>query len=143
MTESDFGAGYATCLRQFVNHEQRLEGFLAMSLEPSMRLDLWANGASDHLYDLMQPRGISDDERERADALRSRMIHIGHGFAPDSRTTESEIRMWIATAHELLAKLEAPTSTLEEAMRVDRAMGLHPDAGQWACPLDLDKVEAT
>lgn len=137
---SEYGRGYATCLLQFTFHAPRLEEFLgSATLGPGEAVELWMNGASDHLAGLERPpAGISDEEWAQASALRSRALDIGHGYRAQSASTPSEAASLLRTAADLLKKLETTSDwSLELAMRVDEMFGLAPDPGMWSCPQPL------
>ena len=134
--ESEFGRGYATCLRQFLNHTNRLTEWLNANVFGSeeMAVDVWFNASSDHLYDLVRPQ-ISDMEWDRASKLRHRALTLGHGFVDHG--TADEAYAMLREALDLLSLLEMPTQTLEEAMATDRLLGIEPESGSWSCPLDV------
>jgi hypothetical protein len=155
---SEFGRGYATCLREFTFHSARLDEQLALYARMSRKeprlfieggaVELWANGASDHLAELKRPRrGVPMVEWRLAKRLADRALDIGHGFRSSSRSTEAEVRTLLSDAERLLDCLATrghAVATLEDAMETDRALGLLPDAGEWSCREDLrnDKVES-
>ena len=151
---SDFGSGYATCLREFTFHRARLEEQVArwreMRGRPSSPPDLfsdgdavemWMNGASDHLYDLHRPRrGVPQAEWSRAKRIQDRALDIGHGFRPSSKSNPDEALGLLDAAASLLVDLERrgyAVGTLDEAIETDRKLGLSPDAGTWSCAEDL------
>ena len=151
MSKSDFGRGYATCLRQFVNHAQRLTE--AIELYRDMRskhadlfseagaVEMWANGASDHLYELHRPkRGVANVEWQRAKATAARALDIGHGFRVSSKSNPSEALALLDAAASCLIALERAgyaVATLEQAMDTDVRLGLRPDSGTWSCSEDI------
>lgn len=148
---SEFGRGYATCLRQFSFHAARLEEQLVIYrgmndrhpdlFDEAHAVEMWANGASDHLYELVRPRrGLPVAEWRRAKALQDRALDIGHGFPPSSKSDPDEARTLLAEALALLLALSErghAVATLPAAMETDRALGLRPDAGSWSCSEDL------
>lgn len=153
MSKSEFGRGYATCLRQFLNHRKRLDEYVrayasmkSKTREPGLfgadhALGLWMNGASDHLYELKRPvRGISRLDWWRAKQFQDRCLDIGHGFSPGSSTYREEVDLLLETAEELLRNIGhiGLTDTLSAAMVTDGVLGLRPDSGTWSCPLDLE-----
>jgi hypothetical protein len=156
MTASEFGRGYATCLRQFTFHRARLEEDLTRYAEhrknhgdlfsEESAVEIWANGSSDHLYELVRPRrGVPKSEWERAKALGARAIHIGHGFQATSKSDPQEAVGLLDAADELLVALERrghQVDTLAEAMETDRALGLSPEAGEWSCVSDIHRKSA-
>ena len=156
---SDFGSGYATCLRQFTFHRQRLTESVALyrkvkdrSTTPaglftdSGAIELWANAASDHLYELRHPRrGVPRSEWERAKRVHDRALDIGHGFRETSKSNPDEALGLLDAAASLLVDLERRgymVATLDECMATDRLLGLKPDAGTWSCSEDISRSEA-
>lgn len=135
MKSSEFGRGYATCLVQFWNHRSRLHEYFGR-FDAVTSAELWANGASDHLYELKRPRkGVTKAEWDEAEALQSRALNIGHGFQGSSRSSLEECAGLIATAERLLVGI----ATLDEALAWDTAMGLRPAAGDWKCPENISR----
>lgn len=152
MAVSEFGKGYATSLFQFANHAARLEEDLASYAtlretrpDPSFpdlwaetrAVELWANGASDHLYQLTQPRRLVKRETSRlAHRMAAQALDAGHGFN-NRKYTPNMARNWLQIAEECLvdvgARVGFPILTIEDAMRADEALGLRPDKGQWPC----------
>lgn len=156
---SDFGSGYATCLREFTFHRARLDEVVTrwrdMRTRPNVPGDLlsdsdavetWANGASDHLYELHHPRcGVPRAEWLRAKRVRDRALDIGHGFRPSGKSNPDEARGLLDSAASLLMDLERrgyAVGTLAEVMETDRRLGLLPDAGKWSCAEDLRRATA-
>lgn len=148
---TDFGRGYATCLRQFTFHAARLNEMLELYRTMRLRnaamfpddraIELWANGASDHLYKLIRPRrGVPRVEWERAKRLQERALDIGHGFRPSSRSNPSEALGLLDAAASLLIDLERrghAVATLDDCLKTDLLLGLRPDAGTWSCVADI------
>ena len=128
---SEFGRGYATCLLMFAGHESRLNRDLRIynesGMDESLAVEMWANGASDHLYDLITGPRMRRDIRMVAKALASVAIECGHGYT-GKKWYASEAWAWIATAKALLVQVGDPR-TLEDAMAIDRRLGLRPDPG--------------
>lgn len=157
---SDFGRGYATCLRQFVNHSTRLSEQVTLWREMRVKesetpdgrplfddasaVESWANGASDHLYELVKPRrGVPIIEWRRAKATADRAINIGHGFEPSSKSNPAEAMALLDAAASCLIDLERrgyAVQTLDQAMDTDTRLGLKPDAGTWSCTEDIERT---
>jgi hypothetical protein len=136
--ESEFGRGYATCLLMFTWHTPRLEDG-SIYLKPHLVVELWANGASDHLYELKIGGRVPRADGKVASAMATAAIDCGHGFR--RKYTHEAARGWIATAMGLLANIGNP-QTLEEAMEIDRGLGLRPEKGEWGCEGYLDSRAA-
>ena len=99
-------------------------------------IELWANGASDHLYEIEVPKrwgarwalkrgrlGIPYPTRERTELwrllgkLRSKGLRMGHGFTGEVHTYADFTEL-----QELNRKI---------ALELDKKMGLKPDLGKW------------
>jgi hypothetical protein len=119
----------------FVFHRSRLQlfggsEFLSKEKKESLDVVVWANGASDHLYDLITGSRVPAAQRARAQALAAAALRCGHGFT-DETWTIGQARGWLAEADDLLALVGGP-ATIEEAMEVDRRLGLRPELGKIA-----------
>lgn len=145
---SEFGRGYATCLLMFSFHEPRIDDDAALNArmrerEPGLftesgAAERWANGASDHLYDLVRPRrGVTASEWRRAKALQDRALDVGHGFRRDSGATPEEMHRLCDEARALVDaaadRADLPGLTFEDVWALDVALGLTPIRGEWAC----------
>jgi hypothetical protein len=147
---SEFGKGYATCLIQFVNHRARLNESLSLyermrRTEPDLfretgAVEAWANGASDHFYEIERPTGLQDGEWSAAAEVARRALDIGHGFRPSSKSDPAEAKSLLSEAECLL--LSIGVQSLPEALAWDAAHGLTPEEGDWSCPANLSRVPA-
>lgn len=144
---SEFGRGYATCLIQFVNHRARLAEDVAAYADlnrkypgdfgPGRVAELWANGASDHLYELVRPRGgITKVDWQAARVMADRALDIGHGFLATRKGTPAECRELLDEAARLLP---AGVASLTDALAWDEAHGLKPERGEWSCAENLQR----
>lgn len=129
---SDFGKGLIVCLVKFAEHFMQINE--TMRLYEKMREDspnkdlftessaceIWANGASDHLYEIEVPEGEDWDEiREKVALLQDRGLTMGHGFnRPRGSATIDQVKD--------LMKLTREIATL-----IDEKIGLEPDLGRW------------
>jgi len=88
--KSEFGKGLVICLVKFAEHFMKLEDCLRQYAEMREKhpdlfteqeaVEMWANGASDHLYDIEVPEGKDWDEiRIKVDDLKSLGLQMGHG----------------------------------------------------------------
>lgn len=138
MIRSEFGRGYATCLIQFAFHRPRLDEDEAVyaklqdkypeQFRPADAAEIWANGASDHLYDLLRPvRGISRDDWDSAKYVQRRALDIGHNFLNRRSSNPTECRHLLDAIDRLLAAIGV--STFDEAFAWDSAHGLKPSKG--------------
>lgn len=99
---------------------------------------LWMNGASDHLYELIKPkRGVGNPTWHKARFVQSEALDIGHGFRRP--TSPQECQALLDNADQLLWLTQ--TETLEEALTWDRDHGIKPDTGSWSCPYDLIRMD--
>jgi hypothetical protein len=150
---SDFGSGYATCLRQFTFHRARLEDDAVLYAEMARKYpgqfgdagaaEIWADGASHHLYELHRPRrGVSASAWRTAAGLQARALDIGHGFRPSSKASVAECRDLLDIADALLSQLDAlgyEVATLGDCLNTDHALGLAALPGTWSCSEDITR----
>lgn len=150
---SEFGRGYAVCLIQFLFHEPRLKK--EVDLYATLRqtkadpayphlwdetnaVELWANGAADHLLDLIRPRRwITRAEWMRAKALSDLIYGAGRQYRGDRAYTAAEMRDALNEAEALLqayarAAARSRPQTFDEAWALDEAAGLRPERGHAA-----------
>jgi hypothetical protein len=150
--KTEFGRGYATCLLMFAFHEPRIDEYVELN-EQMLRkhpddphlwteddaCETWANGASDHLYDLIRPRrGITKAEWQRAKALRDIAIAVGHGFrfTPRPDVTGAEMHALCDEARDLVRSAAERAGiaygTYDKAWALDVGLGLRPVRGESA-----------
>lgn len=139
---SEFGRGYISCLFMFANHSARINLYAS----GPMGMMLWANGASDHLYELVIPDGVPGSEWDRARLLADEWIDIGHGRglamqrnAPSVQ--EAKEACVEATTLVILActrlGLDYPSSS-KAAVAADLRLGIaDADDGDFGCPVNL------
>jgi len=127
--ESEFGRGYATCLLMFTWHAPRLQ----MKGPDINNVMLWANASSDHLYELITGARVPRKDGNMARDMAARALDCGHGFGHRSTVySEEDALTWIGIAAALLVNVGNP-QTIEEAMEIDRKLGLRPEQGIWGC----------
>jgi hypothetical protein len=129
--KSEFGKGLVICLVKFAEHFMKLGGCLRQYAEMREKhpeqdttlfteqgaVEMWANAASDHLYEIEVPEGKDWDEiREKVDDLKSLGLQMGHGFTRQF-TKENAFSL--------------QDTTREIAMLIDKKLGLKPDIGKW------------
>lgn len=142
--KSEFGRGYATCLYQFVMHEGRLQSTIDTYaklhqehpdlFDDQHAAEIWMNGASDHLYDLIRPRSvISHQDFALAKHLQSVALDIGHGFHGHGSTQDCRDLLELAKRLLQSAGSHHPVDTLEACLNADRSFGLRPERGAWSC----------
>lgn len=145
--KSQFGRGFAVCLVQFVNHAARLDEYdreyreLARTSQitrrdgsemwrPEDAAEMWANGAADHLIDLLHPRGITRPDWALAQHIADRSYRIGRTYYPGDNGTPDECRTLLDHARTLLSKIGV--SSWDQAFAWDTAHGLKPTPGDSA-----------
>ena len=141
-SKSDFGKGLVACLILFAQHIGKLEEMWwivadyeenkrlpeewEMSLEIwktfdnllSSRIVTWANGATDHLYEIEVPKGKEWSAiRKKIKELQDVGIQMGHGFTGQIYTLE-DVDKLIKLANGI-------------AIDIDKKIGLNPDIGEW------------
>lgn len=103
-------------LRFFVEHEIPI--WKTPKKAMSQKIELWLNGASDHLYDIQVPKGKSWDEiRVLVKRLRKKGLTMGHGFSG---------KIWTIDDVKYLMRL-----TRRIALMIDKKFGLDADLGEW------------
>ncbi len=84
----------------------------------SHKVTLWANGASDHLYDIKVPKGEKwKGVRSAVKRLKNTGLEMGHGM---------ETRIYTLQDVSVMEKL-----TKDVIIAVDAIIGLKPDWGEW------------
>ena len=91
MEESDFGKGCVYCIGLFLAHAERLNDMVERYKEmrekhPDMfeechAVQLWFNGASDHIYELEIPNQFPEELRERIKIFQSKCLDLSHGIS--------------------------------------------------------------
>lgn len=85
----------------------------------SSDIEVWANGASDHLYELEIPNSMKGTKIDKlASQIRDVGLKMGHGF-------DHEIIWTINHFNELWLKVK------KIGILVDKELGLKPIKGQW------------
>lgn len=151
--KSQFGRGYAVCLRQFLFHEPRLRAEVdsyarlrATRTDPrypdmwdeTHAVEMWANGAADHLIDIVRPRRwITRDEWARARALSDFIYNAGRQYRGNREYSAEEMRGALTEAEALLHAFSHAAGrpvplTFQEAWDFDIAAGLMPLRGDAA-----------
>ena len=80
-------------------------------------IESWANGASDHLYEIVAPEQAPQEIKDMATQLRDLGLQLGHGFQRDLCTWENYLK---------LRKL-----TCDLAMMVDISFSVLVDEGDY------------
>lgn len=130
--QSEFGSGFLICLVKFAAHfmndmyfgesdKDRQESLKIWGTEErltSSRIKLWANGASDHLEEIVTPKGRKwDSIRKKVTTLKSLGLEMGHGFTQKTWTLKDKGKLI--------------TLTYEIALETDRLLGVKGDLGDY------------
>ena len=84
----------------------------------SQMITLWANGATDHLYEMEAPKGVEWAKvRSLVDELKDKGLKMGHGFT-DTIYTIKDVE-------------ELSTLAKDIAILIDKKLGLSPDWGEY------------
>lgn len=129
---SEFGKGFISCLINFAGHfmndlfrveseEAKKKSIEIWGTEEryiSSQIEMWANGATDHLYELVVPEGEQwNTIREKVKLLKDKGLEMGHGFTG---------KTWKLEDKQFLIDL-----TREIAVETDRILDIESDSGQW------------
>ena len=157
--KSEFGRGLLVCLAKFHQHfspeyfeiintyKKALSSYRGDEGGALSRgITLWANGASDHLYDIEAPGGKEWEEvRQKVKELQDSGLEMGHGIASYTKniiyTLEDverlrELTEEILTAVNNKLKLnfhfeESQELDIRMLIKIDKKLGLKPDWGEW------------
>ncbi len=136
MTEykSEFGKGMVLCLVKFAEHAERLgttlEQYKKLREKPvnsglftkASAVSIWANGATDHLYEIEVPEGKDWDEiRVKVKEVQDTGLEMGHGMSNLMGCT----RYTVKDAYRLIEL------TRDVALLIDKKLGLEPEMGEW------------
>ena len=114
----DYGKDATFWMRFFVEKETPIYGSEKKAM--SHLLELWANGASDHLYDIEVPERYRGTEVERLTLdLKSRALRMGHGFLLDKTWDYDEDLVWLIE------------TTKKIGFLIDEDLGVDPIRGEW------------
>lgn len=156
--KSQFGKGLVVCLVKFYQHfssEYLREIYICKGVFSSMYgeekalsrgITLWANGASDHLYEIETPEGKEWNEiREKVEILQNSGLEMGHGIAHYTKGTIytlKDVERLRELAEEILTivnnklKLnlrfkESQELDIKMLIKIDKKLGLRPDWGEY------------
>ena len=155
--KSQFGKGLVVCLVKFHQHfspeylkeinicKEALSSYYGDEKALSRGITLWANGASDHLYEIKTPGGKEwEGVRQKVKELQDSGLEMGHGMASYTKniiyTLKDVERLRELTEEILMAvnnklKLnfhfeEAQEWDIKMLIKVDKKLGLKPDWGE-------------
>jgi len=84
----------------------------------SQLITLWANGATDHLYEIEVPEGKEWNKiRKLVSELQNKGLDMGHGFKDKIYVYDDVLELW-----ELVKKI---------CILIDKKIGLKPNWGEW------------
>jgi len=156
--KSEFGKGLVICLVKFYQHfspEYLREIYIYKGVFSShygeekalsQGITLWANGASDHLYEIEAPEGKEWNEiREKVKILQDSGLEMGHGIARYTKDTiytlkdverlrELSEEILMAVNNKLKLNLhfeESQELDIKMLIKIDKKLGLKPDWGEW------------
>lgn len=116
----NFGTNFTEAFQRFMRiHGEIHKGDTESAL--SHQITLWANAASDHLYDIEVPKKWKRRKiRKKVEELQALGLDMGHGagLMMDKIYTIEDV--------DTLMKL-----TIEIALLVDKELGLEAEEGQW------------
>jgi len=157
--KSEFGKGLVVCLFKFYQHfspeyleiiniyKKALSSYYGNEEKALSRgITLWANGASDHLYEIEAPEGKEWNEvREKVKILQDSGLEMGHGVACYTkgaiftlknveRLRELAEEILMAVNNKLKLNLhfeESQELDIKILIKIDKKLGLKPDWGEW------------
>ena len=155
---SEFGKGLVVCLAKFYQHfspeyleeinicKEALSSHYGNEKALSRGITLWANGASDHLYEIETPGGEEWEEvRQKVKELQDSGLEMGHGIACYTRDTIyalKDVERLRELAEEILMAVnnklklnfhfeESQELDIKMLIKIDKKLGLKPDWGEW------------
>ncbi len=156
--KSQFGKGLVVCLVKFYQHfspeylkeinicKELFSSHYGNEKALSRGITLWANGASDHLYEIEAPKGKEWEEvRQKVKELQDSGLEMGHGIACYTKniiyTLKDVERLQELTEEILMAvnnKLKlnfhfegSQELVIKMLIKIDKKLGLKPDWGEW------------
>ncbi len=155
---SEFGKGLVVCLIKFYQHfspeylkdinicKEAFSPYYGNVKASSRGITLWANGATDHLYEIGAPKGKEWEEvRQKVKELQDSGLEMGHGITCYTKGTiytlediiklrelTEEILMSVSNKLGLEFNLDKWQKLNEKMLiKIDRKLGLRPDWGEW------------
>lgn len=157
--KSEFGKGLVVCLFKFYQHfspeyleeikicKEAFSSYYGNEEKALSRgITLWANGASDHLYEIEAPEGKDWDEaREKVKILQDSGLEMGHGISRYTKGaiyTLKDVERLRELAEEILMAVnnklklnlhfeESQELDIKMLIKIDKKLGLKPDWGEW------------
>jgi len=156
--KSEFGKGLVVCLAKFYQHfspeylkeinicKEVFSSHCGDEKALSQGITLWANGASDHLYEIEAPGGKEwEGVRQKVKELQDSGLEMGHGIACYTRGTiyalkdverlrelTEEILMAVNNKLKLNFHFEKSQELdIKMLIKIDKKLGLKPDWGEW------------
>ena len=128
--KTEFGKGLCYCLALFLCHsernmyanekdeekaDERFKEFGKVE-EYSPTVEMWFNGASDHLFDLEIPETLPKSLQKRLKEFQDKVLKWGHGFKNNSTKKD---KIWAIQEAKDLIRL------------IDKSNGIKTEKGQW------------
>ena len=156
--KSEFGKGLVVCLFKFYQHfspeylkeinicKGALSSYCGEEKALSRGITLWANGASDHLYEIESPEGKEWNEvRKKVKILQDSGLEMGHGIARYTRGaiyTLKDVERLRELAEEILMAVnnklklnlhfeESRELDIKMLIKIDKKLGLKSNWGEW------------
>lgn len=157
--KSEFGKGLVVCLVKFYQHfspeylkeintyKEALSSYYGNEERALSRgITLWANGASDHLYEIEAPKGEEWEEvRQKVKELQDSGLEMGHGIRFNKKEviyTLKDVEKLRDLAEEILMAVnnklklnlhfkESQELDIKMLIKIDRKLGLKPDWGEY------------
>jgi len=156
---SEFGKGLVVCLIKFYQHfspeylreinicKEALSSYYGNEEKALSRgITLWANGASDHLYEIEAPKGKEWKEvRQKEKELQDSGLKMGHGikfYEEKTLYTLKDVERLRELAENILMVVNGKLSlkfdlwqweNLDQKtlIKIDKRLGLKPDWGEY------------
>lgn len=112
----NYGKSVTDNIKYFLACEYKVHGSFKEGM--SSMVTLWANGATDHLYEIKAPKGKEWNKiRKLVKVLQNDGLEMGHSFNGKEYTLKDILALW-----ELVKKI---------CLLIDEKLGLSPDWGEW------------
>lgn len=117
---SEFGKGYAYCLGLFAAHADRAwrDKEVYEGIKSGLGPEMWFYCASDHLFELVIPDFLPQEQQDLARNLKELSIRWRMTYGEQIRATWEDVQWAIQTAKDLLRGL-------------DEHLGIESEKGDW------------
>jgi len=114
--EQNYGYELKNDIKLFLKCEYKIYGNFEQGI--SHLITLWANGATDHLYEIEAPKGKEWNKiRKLVEELKDKGLSMGHGFTNKIYVYDDVLELW-----DLTKKI---------CILIDKKIGLKPDWGNF------------